>query len=69
MVPAVAHLGLTRSLQSQSDFRGLAFLYARNRFQQPDSTARWPHLLPVLSAATITLVGATLCFGALKTFG
>jgi nickel/cobalt transporter (NicO) family protein len=46
---------------------GLVFLYARNRFRQPGS-ARWPELLPVLSAATITVVGVALCIGALRSF-
>lgn len=45
---------------------GLAFLHARNRFSRPNSNARWPQLLPVLSAATITLLGLALCYGALK---
>jgi ABC-type nickel/cobalt efflux system permease component RcnA len=45
---------------------GLMFLYARNRFGQPGMGARWPHLLPVVSAGTITLVGIALCFGALR---
>jgi ABC-type nickel/cobalt efflux system permease component RcnA len=48
---------------------GLAFLYARNRFRSPGVGSRWAHVLPVLSAGTITLVGITLCFGALRTFG
>jgi ABC-type nickel/cobalt efflux system permease component RcnA len=48
---------------------GLLFLYARNRLRSPGSTARWPHLLPVASAATITLIGATLCVGAWQSFG
>lgn len=48
---------------------GMTFLYARNRFRKPGAAARWPHLLPVLSAAAITLLGLGLCFGALKTFG
>ncbi len=48
---------------------GMAFLYARNRFRKPAAGARWPHLLPVLSAATITIVGIGLCFAALKSFG
>jgi ABC-type nickel/cobalt efflux system permease component RcnA len=48
---------------------GLAFLYARNRFSKPKIGSRWPHLLPVLSAGAITLVGAVLCVGALKSFG
>lgn len=46
---------------------GLAFLYARNRFQGRLKSARWPHLLPVLSAASITVLGAILCIGALVT--
>jgi nickel/cobalt transporter (NicO) family protein len=45
---------------------GIAFLYARNSFGSPGESARWPHLLPVVSAAVITLVGAALCFGALQ---
>jgi ABC-type nickel/cobalt efflux system permease component RcnA len=48
---------------------GLAFLYARNRFNRPASHARWTHLLPVMSAGTITVVGVALCFGALRSFG
>jgi nickel/cobalt transporter (NicO) family protein len=47
---------------------GLLFLYARSRFRSSNSKARWPQLLPVLSAATITLVGIALCIGALRTF-
>jgi nickel/cobalt transporter (NicO) family protein len=45
---------------------GLAFLYARNRFAQPGESSRWTQLMPVLSAATITVLGAALCFAALK---
>ena len=45
---------------------GLMFLYARNRFGRPRMGARWPHLLPVVSAGTITVVGIALCFGALR---
>jgi ABC-type nickel/cobalt efflux system permease component RcnA len=45
---------------------GLVFLYARSRFPRPSASARWPHWLPVLSAATITLVGVALSVGALK---
>jgi nickel/cobalt transporter (NicO) family protein len=45
---------------------GLVFLYARSRIPRPLATARWPLLLPVISAATITLVGVVLCFGALQ---
>ena len=48
---------------------GLAFLYARNRFNKPASHARWTHLLPVMSAGTITVVGVALCLGALRSFG
>ena len=48
---------------------GLAFLYARNRFGKPKIGSRWPHLLPVMSAGAITLVGAVLCVGALESFG
>lgn len=47
---------------------GLAFLYARNRFRNPAAGARWPHLLPVLSAGTITVLGIGLCFAALLSF-
>jgi predicted PurR-regulated permease PerM len=43
----------------------LVFLYARNRFQSRLKSARWPHLLPVLSAASITVLGAFLCLGTL----
>ena len=45
---------------------GLMFLYARNRFGQPGMGARCPHLLPVVSAGTITVVGIALCVGALR---
>jgi ABC-type nickel/cobalt efflux system permease component RcnA len=47
---------------------GLAFLHARNRFTRPGASTRWTQLVPVLSAATITLLGAALCFAALKSF-
>jgi nickel/cobalt transporter (NicO) family protein len=47
---------------------GMAFLYARNRFRKPAAGARWPHLLPVLSAGTITVLGIGLCFAALVSF-
>jgi ABC-type nickel/cobalt efflux system permease component RcnA len=48
---------------------GLAFLCARHRFAKPSSGTRWLHLLPALSALTITVLGIALCFGALKSFG
>lgn len=49
---------------------GLAFLFARNRFSGTSpSSARWTHMLPVLSAGTITVLGAALCVGALRSFG
>ena len=47
---------------------GLAFLYARNRFRRPRAGARWPLLLPVLSAGMITVLGLALCFAALRSF-
>jgi len=45
---------------------GLAFLYARSKLRMPQGTSRWAQLLPVLSAAVITIVGAVLCVGALQ---
>ena len=45
---------------------GLAFLYARNRFRTPAASSRWPQLLPVASAAAITLIGAVLSLGAMQ---
>ncbi len=47
---------------------GLAFLYARNRFSRPGAGGRWTHVLPVMSAAAITVVGALLCVGAIESF-
>jgi nickel/cobalt transporter (NicO) family protein len=47
---------------------GLAFLYARNRFRKPRPGARWPQLLPVLSAGMITVLGTGLCVAALRSF-
>jgi ABC-type nickel/cobalt efflux system permease component RcnA len=47
---------------------GLAFLYARNRFRRPGAGSRWAHLLPVLSAGAISLIGIVLCVGALRSF-
>ena len=47
---------------------GLAFLYARNRFRRPGRGARWPQLLPILSAGMITVLGLGLCFAAIKSF-
>ena len=47
---------------------GLAFLYARNRFSSRSRSARWPQLLPVASAAMITLVGVALCLAAVRSF-
>jgi ABC-type nickel/cobalt efflux system permease component RcnA len=48
---------------------GLAFLHARNRFSSRTATARWRQLLPLASAAIITLVGVALCLAALRSFG
>jgi nickel/cobalt exporter len=47
---------------------GMTFLYARNRLRAPAAGARWPHLLPLLSAGTITVLGLGLCIGALMSF-
>jgi ABC-type nickel/cobalt efflux system permease component RcnA len=48
---------------------GLAFLYARNRFSRAGGGGRWTHVLPVVSAAAITGLGALLCVGAFESFG
>ena len=45
---------------------GLAFLYARRSLRGRWRESRWPSLLPVLSAASITLVGAGLFVVAIK---
>jgi ABC-type nickel/cobalt efflux system permease component RcnA len=45
---------------------GLVFLYARNRFHKPRQDARWPQLLPILSAGVITVLGIGLCFAAVR---
>ena len=45
---------------------GLAFLYARRSLRSRWGGSRWPVLLPVLSAASITLVGAGLSVVAIK---
>jgi ABC-type nickel/cobalt efflux system permease component RcnA len=47
---------------------GLSFLYARNRFGNRTAGARWPQLLPLASAAIITLVGLALCLAAVRSF-
>jgi len=48
---------------------GLAFIYARNRLSRQGAwRSRWSLLLPVMSAAVITIVGIALCGAALKTF-
>jgi nickel/cobalt exporter len=59
-------LGFSVGLAVTLTIVGLAFLYARRYFPRPNAAARWPHLLPVLSAAVITMVGVVLCFGALQ---
>lgn len=61
----VFSLGLAATLTAV----GLIFIYARHRLGPPQPTARWPYLVPVLSAATITVIGATLCVGAWQSFG
>jgi nickel/cobalt exporter len=48
---------------------GLAFLWARSRLPQARLGSRWPQLLPVMSAAIITLLGLFLCVGAVQSFG
>ncbi len=50
---------------------GLVFLWARSRLPRARIGSRWSQLLPVLSAAVITLVGVFLCLGAMQglTFG
>jgi nickel/cobalt exporter len=58
-------LGFSVGLAVTLTIVGLAFLYARRYFPRPSAVARWPQLLPVLSAGIITVVGAVLCFGAL----
>jgi nickel/cobalt exporter len=45
---------------------GLTFLWARSRLPQARLGSRWPRLLPVLSAAIITLLGVFLCLGAVQ---
>lgn len=45
---------------------GLAFLYARHRLGRRLGASRWPSFLPVLSAASITAVGAGLCAVAVR---
>jgi len=44
---------------------GFVFLYARNRLRRPVANSRLARLLPAVSAAFITVVGALLCYGAL----
>lgn len=45
---------------------GLLFLHARDRFGGPGAAARWPRVLPVVSAAAITGVGVALCIEAFR---
>ena len=47
---------------------GLMFLYARSRFRRGTRSAPWLRMLPVASAATITVIGAVLCVAAAQTF-
>jgi nickel/cobalt exporter len=47
---------------------GLVFLYARDRFSDRQSKSAWLQLMPVFSAAAITLVGTLLFVSAIKTF-
>ncbi len=48
---------------------GLAFLYARKLFPRLDGNGRWARLLPVVSAALITVVGLVICYGAIMGSG
>ena len=43
---------------------GLIFLWARNRLPKARLGSRWTQLLPVASAALITVLGLFLCLGA-----
>jgi ABC-type nickel/cobalt efflux system permease component RcnA len=45
---------------------GFVFLYARNRIPSGASAPRWTRIVPLASAAAITLVGVLLCYGALS---
>lgn len=45
---------------------GLVFLYARNRIPTGARAPRWTRVVPVASAAAITLLGVLLCYGALN---
>jgi len=44
---------------------GFVFLYARNRLPSGATAPRWTRIVPLASAAAITLIGALLCYGAL----
>lgn len=44
---------------------GLAFLYARTRIPAGATAPRWTRVVPVMSAAAITVLGAVLCASAL----
>jgi ABC-type nickel/cobalt efflux system permease component RcnA len=47
---------------------GLVFLFARNRMRRSGISRRWTALVPLLSAAFITLVGMALCVGVWQGF-
>ena len=59
-------LGFSVGLAMTLTAVGLAFLYARSRFPSASASSGWPLVLPVVSAATITMVGVVLCFGAIQ---
>lgn len=48
---------------------GLAFLYARKLFPKASGEGLWARLLPIGSAAVITLVGLLLCYSAVISSG
>jgi nickel/cobalt exporter len=43
---------------------GLLFLYARSRFRARADQGHWVRVLPVASAAAITVIGVALCIAA-----
>jgi ABC-type nickel/cobalt efflux system permease component RcnA len=54
-------LGLAATLTAV----GVAFLYARERLRGRLGSARWMTVVPALSAAAVTVLGAVLCYGTL----
>ncbi len=48
---------------------GLAFVYGERLLVKVPRVSRWMHLLPVISAAAVTVIGLALCYEGLKQFG